>query len=448
MYFSYNKIIIFLKEVMTLNSNERNIPFEYLGNRGIQKEEKENFGNSFFKEIYDQAKNLTKVIIDENRRFDDSEEIYLQKTADMQNIIAFIGRRGTGKTSAMLTFAEYLAKGCTYMEDEYQDLYYENKFFVLQYVDTSAIYKGEDFFEILLFRMLQYLKNFSESNLSYNNQRVNAELDDLKGNIARVYSHYVNLRQDKFDDSASFSRMEAYISKHDVRHEFRILVSEFNEFLSNYSSSNRNKKGFLVLCIDDIDMSRQDHLQLLQCLHQYFMIPGVIVYITLNFNILTANLKKSFYESMSINVSKEQEYLLSLSAEQTNDFLKKIIPSDMRITMPSWKKYDYKQLSDNKIILKNSNMNKKIDLKKIFPNLDGCDWCLSEDRVDDISPKLFIMKLLADRTKIFLDSKGYKHHFMEPDSLRNLYDIFYLLYNMQNICGKDKNGNKRYSHVK
>ena len=182
------------------------------------------------------------------------------------------------------------------------------------------------------------------------------------------------------------------------------------------------------------------------------MIPGVIVYMTMNIPVLMANVRKNFYESMDINAPEEKEHILELSNEQANDFLKKILPSDMRITMPSWKKYDYKKLSTIKIILKREGIGEQA-LEKIFPNLKGADWCLNPEgdswgksssniRTDihgkkyaDISPKLFVMKLLAERTKIFLDSQGYKPHFMEPDSLRNLYDIFYLLYNMENIPG-------------
>ena len=48
------------------------------------------------------------------------------------------------------------------------------------------------------------------------------------------------------------------------------------------------------------------------------------------------------------------------------------------------------------------------------------------------------MILLADRTKVCLDLEGYKIHFMEPVSLRNLCDLFYLLYEMKNLYKYNK----------
>lgn len=440
---TYNKIF----------SNERYIPFENLRNRGIQKDDKSRVDASFFSEIYRQVGNLTRVIIEANQSLNEtSEPNFFQQAFDMQNIVAFTGRRGTGKTSAMLAFVDFLADNCTGLGDDFLEISKAYKFFVLQYVDSSAVSEEEDFFEILLFRMLQYLNYISESSSLNNRQRMNTELDILRGNISKVYSHYSNLNSHSFDESSSYTRMEAYISKHDVRREFRELVSDYNKFLLKYSGNSRSEKGFLVLCIDDIDMSRQEHLKILQCIYQYFMIPGVIVYMTMNTPVLMANVKKNFYESMDINAPEEKERILELSNEQANDFLKKILPSDMRITMPSWKKYDYKKLSTIKIILKKEGIGEQA-LEKIFPNLKGADWCLNPEgdswgksssnihtdihgkKYADISPKLFVMKLLAERTKIFLDSQGYKPHFMEPDSLRNLYDIFYLLYNMENIPG-------------
>ena len=49
-----------------------------------------------------------------------------------------------------------------------------------------------------------------------------------------------------------------------------------------------------------------------------------------------------------------------------------------------------------------------------------------------ISPKELILLMLADRTGIYLDAVGFKLHFMESDSLRNMVDLFNMFYNMEN----------------
>ena len=82
------------------SKNERNIPFSNLKERRIQKDSISDFDSSFFKEVYEQAAELTNVIVrtSTERMKNRAYNIPLQQTLDMQNVIAFAGRRGTGKS--------------------------------------------------------------------------------------------------------------------------------------------------------------------------------------------------------------------------------------------------------------------------------------------------------------------------------------------------------------
>lgn len=430
--------------------NERIIPFKNLKERRIQKDNISNFDKSFFKEVYEQAAELTNVIVrtSTERMKNSAYNIPLQQTLDMQNVIAFSGRRGTGKTSAMLAFSDALASGkYSRKDDEKSNGKYPNLddklFFPIQYVDSSVVGKNEDFFEILLFRMLQLLKSVVEDKNRNSYFAYNAQLNSLKENIATIYNHYTGLKHgSSFDSSSSYTVMEKNIEKHDVRREIKKLVSSYTEFLTkliqqDYDGTSYKNRGFLVICIDDIDMTRKNHVEILQCIYEYFMIPGVIVMVTLNFPVIYANLKKEFYETMRITDSDDAvEKLLKISNEQTYDFMLKIIPSDMRITMPSWKKLDYRKLSETRVSFEDLEEKNIVDL---FPELKDCaiSKALSHQK-ELITPKKLIMILLADRTKVCLDLEGYKIHFMEPVSLRNLCDLFYLLYEMKNLYKYNK----------
>lgn len=61
-----------------------------------------------------------------------------------------------------------------------------------------------------------------------------------------------------------------------------------------------------------------------------------------------------------------------------------------------------------------------------------------------LSPKELILLIIAHRTKTFLDVAGEKLHYMEPDSLRNLNDLFYLFYNMNDIDSYTENNDSYY----
>lgn len=420
-----------------MNENYQIIPFENLRNRMVQTDESSSFEGSFFKDIYDQAAALTNIIVkaNEDKPFYEEYVIPRQQTKAIQNVIAFTGRRGTGKTSAMLSFVDALSEG-RYIgekidgaENQYQSLQ-GKQFYALQYVDSSIVSKDEDFFEILLFRMHQYLKKHVEAHNKNGYFQYDAYLSDLKEKISKLYKHYTSIRHNKQLEYSSYSLFEENIEKHDIRNEIILLVKEYIDFLNLLTSKRigeRKNNDFLLICIDDIDMSSREHLEILQCIYQYFMIPNVVVMITLNIPVISATVRKEFYSAMEISVNSEKDRLLHVSQEQTMDFLRKIIPSDMRITMPSWRKYDYRTLKPTLISFKGIGDDKK--RKELFPNLEKYKWYASE--TPEMSPKKLIMLLLADRTKIFLDIVGLKIHFMEPDSLRNLYDLFYLLYHMK-----------------
>lgn len=113
------------------------IPFENLLNRGVQIESSDKIKGSFFAEIYAQAETLIRMIIKGNKNASDSlEENEHQEF--VQNVIAFTGRRGTGKTSAMLTVAEWLSK------KEFNGV--KENFYYLPYTDASVIEEKEDIF--------------------------------------------------------------------------------------------------------------------------------------------------------------------------------------------------------------------------------------------------------------------------------------------------------------
>ena len=61
---------------------------------------------------------------------------------------------------------------------------------------------------------------------------------------------------------------------------------------------------------------------------------------------LTATLQADFYSHVSIDNSRDEEHnhQMDMTLNQTYDFMRKIIPADMRINMPSWKKNDYREL--------------------------------------------------------------------------------------------------------
>lgn len=420
--------------------NELIIPFEGLLNRGIQRERVCPINNNgFFSKTYAQAFTLINMICAKSKQIETNVGIKTDQY-EIHNVIAFTGRRGTGKTSAMLSVADSLSGRANAYFNE------SDAFIQLPYVNAAVLNEAEDIFLIVLsklFKMLDEKSNIID--ISYESRNWCNEAKKIKEDICKIYDQYVNLKDDK-NLTSSYNSMEKLSDKYSIREKFAELVRNYTNIFNKLACANNPERTFhLVICIDDVDMSRQNHMRIMQCIHQYFMIPQMIVMVTLNFPMLTASLQKDSY--IRYIPSKDN---LHMSFEHTNDFLRKIIPSDMRITMPSWRKYDYRALTPVKVDMgDSSNLD---ELIKKFPALKDSVLfkklkTMSKSNYT-LSPKALILMILADRTTIYLDAQGSKIHFMEPDSLRNFYDIFYMLYHMNDISALEKSKNYNYIYFR
>ena len=409
------------------------IPFESFLNRGIHKENSKIFENSFFKDVYSQAREAIVIIDESNKKKNkdiDEKGDFEQELYDVQNVIAFTGRRGTGKTSAMLTFVDNLAMGKI---DFAADTLKNTRFYPIPYIDASMLEKNEDIFEIVLSKMLLEINKISTLAGNRGSTQNEIFINEIKEDIVKVYNKYVSLKKSSgYDSASSYSTMEKLAERHDIRGQIVELVKNYINCMTRCDSL-QYKSGYLVICIDDIDMSQQNHMDVMQSICQYLMIPGIIVMITSKFSILSASIGQEFHSKVFVS-SIQAETALDLCKEQTYDFLRKIIPFDMRISMPSWRKQDYRSLTSIKINYSgNDNLSK---LKEMFPRLEKSGLLDEKNLINvnyELSPKTLIMLMIAHRTKSFLDAAGEKLHFMEPDSLRNLNNLFYLLYNMNDI---------------
>lgn len=406
-----------------------NIDFKSLRFSGVKKESPDEMYSSFFADIYELAKSIIYSIVNCNKEdLDFNLPLKINEAQNnINNVIAFIGRRGTGKTSAMLSVAEYfVAKGKNDIN---------KAFYALPYTDVSVFEENEDVFIITLSKMFAYLTTKFENSDNLLYPEKHEIYKNIRDKICTVYDHYVSFKGKETQRmNSSYNLMEKAQNRYNVHNEFEELVKDYIQLL-NTSFAQNTTEGYLIICLDDIDMTRYNHINIMQCIHQFFMIPNVIVMVTMRLPIMSAALQKEFFSSLH-TVSLTDESNIRLSREQQKDYLRKIIPSGMRITMPSWKKRDYQTTKPIKLVLK------KEDSKIIwesFPELnssklfDNYQYKVNQGKDYYISPKELIMTLLSDRTEIYLDAKGRKYHFMEPDSLRGLYDLYYLMHSMDSL---------------
>lgn len=377
--------------------------------------------DSFFRNVYNQALEQVAMIVRQNENSKNNHDIL--------NIIAFTGRRGTGKTSAMLSFADFLASHSIVfnLSDRVVD------FVLLADIDAATLDKHVNIIPAIISEIIRKLecelRNFnSYSDKSDRKYSSAHSLYDRANGLFNDYLTGIGALSKRSDVSNYLSVTAKRLSFED---DFRRFIREYADF-----SFAKNSKSYFIICIDDVDMAPCKHAELLKSIHQYLMIPNVIVMLTANLRFLLPELQTAFYNNItpaffgnSIDV---------ISREQTDDYLKKIIPSDNRITLPSWKKKDY--LTMFPIYINFGTKSAKEELSVSFSELEGSQFFeflnINQNEPYRITPKQFILMMIANRTKVYYDINGQKYHFFEPTSLRSLYDLFFILYNMKNIVSE------------
>lgn len=404
-------------------------------NRGIHFDETSQFETSFFSDVYENAIDAVEEIVNDNRKKEKivGERRKDQRVRSIANVISFIGRRGTGKSSVMMSFQDALRQ---YTNDYYQCEKYNNlifgkeadmgnvRFFSLDYIDASALEESEDVFILVLANMLNYLYSLKSFSDEYNDNSKR----ELISSFERIYEEFLTLKNSRQDREGVYSSFETLLnvaSSQRIRERFYNLVQQFIRYIRT-NTAERAKECYMVISIDDLDMAHYNtqnsnktrskinnkSYEIVNSIHKYFSIPGVIVLTAYNYENLMLQSEKFFIESDKTAYEKyhEKESQQMTSSRLASQFVDKVFPPAYRVYLPSWKKNDFGS-SSTRIDISTGISGENL-LGKYIENTDPT-----------LTIKKFILALYAEKTSIFYDPLGKKIHFLEPDSLRKIVDI-------------------------
>ena len=256
--------------------------------RGIVYETRADFPNSVFNKVYKRAYAL--VDKDVQIQLRDSQELDYKSTPN--NIITFVGRRGTGKSSAMQSFMHALLNNTKNPEREPGEYtIYDNsrnpkpvQFIGIDWIDASLLEKGEDIFEVILAKML---KVFLEDIESESNERLSYEKRTLYNSFADIYKKQLNIKKQNdnyYSAETAISSLRDLSRSVDIKDEFQKLVYNFINIKSENSRFERDdlKETFLVVAIDDIDMNIDSGFEILEKIQRYLSVDRFLILLAVN----------------------------------------------------------------------------------------------------------------------------------------------------------------------
>ncbi|MBU3071936.1 hypothetical protein [Clostridium estertheticum] len=308
------------------------------------------FEESYFREEYlKSAKALNDIIelsTEDNERDNNRDEY--------NNIIAFLGERGTGKTSVMVSFKNslmdaYKTSNTNRDEEIIQsfndcdfDLIYKKihkkKYKFLDIVDPSVFSNKDSIVEIVVAEMFKIFKNFNGSD-NY------LEKQELAKNFESVYKDLRIINKERhsaFDEN--FDSLEVLIDLSSAISLKNNLTKLLENYL-NYINLDKIDSDYLVIAIDDLDMNISAGENMLEDIRKYLIVPKVIILMAAKIeqledvvkqkNIIDLRELSNYYKDVDV-VNRQSKLTVAFNKElnnKTQKYLEKIIPFSRRVYM-------------------------------------------------------------------------------------------------------------------
>ncbi len=238
------------------------------------------------------------------------------KDSTPNNLIAFLGDRGSGKTSCMRT----LALEC--MEKHRNWLFAEE-------IDPSFFDKDHNVLEILIGTLYgefkKATKNWQKKTLKEQN-----DLRGIQESFKELKATLRYLKKDKTSDAEEEYEIDS-LNHLNSGGRIRIMMKGLIDRLLNLY-----EKKMLIVSIDDLDLNIEQSYEMMEHIRKYLIIPNLII--------ITAAKFGQLFDSICLDLTKvykeiSQRVTGKDIAEMTERYLNKLLPLDQRFDMPQTESY-------------------------------------------------------------------------------------------------------------
>lgn len=355
------------------------------------------------------------------------------KTEYENNIIAFCGERGEGKSSVMMSFvkAAYEYDGSD-GDSIFADCENIKKAYFAEpiVIDPSMLDGVHNVLDIVLATLYQKFKDLYDDN----NQLMEAyEREKLLDQFQKVYksvsliNNQDKMRDDEYDYEGNISKLSRLGQSTGLKDELRKLIRIYMEVMPRAQAGNKNA-GNLLIAIDDLDLCSSHAYKMAEQIRKYLIIPHVAIVMAIKVEQLELCVREqnlSNYKNV-IQMKEQEEGIVGEVAGMSERYVAKLIPKARRNYLP--------------------NVRMMHHVKILYRSRGGKD-ILDTNLGDSVSE--IILRLIYEKTgMMFLPDKSDKNYFL-PDNLRDTVNILVLLAGMKEPCGRDgEEGNDKENNNK
>ncbi|QZT37409.1 hypothetical protein K5X82_00605 [Halosquirtibacter xylanolyticus] len=351
------------------------------------------------------------------------------KEQDFNNIIAFCGERGTGKTSTMISYAQFLVESNKESEKTfwgtdhpiYNDKENTSKhlhhyeYHVTDVIDPSAFENNENLFELVLAKM--FSKTIQKIQRSHPNEHQEKEgkrqLLELFSTVYKDLGAIHQKEEDRYKGEA-LETLSRLACGSNLRDNFKKLVKTYLRFHNH--DHYTNKPGVLLIPIDDFDLNTEAATEMGEQIRKYLMIPQVVILMAVNMDQLTNVKEQAVRKKFETLIKADRLY--EDPKEFAVNYLVKLIPYSRRIQL---------------CFLDDFAKDTTLQLKQWRHREPQTNKGRSIENIEE-----FTLNILYELTGLLFIPNNLGTHFLIPKTLRKFRTLVYQLGKLSPTLGKCK----------
>ncbi|MCI8426790.1 MAG: hypothetical protein HFJ03_04480 [Lachnospira sp.] len=376
----------------------------------------------FFVE-YRKAAEMLSEIVKYDRKNDNRLKVEYEN-----NIIAFCGERGEGKSSVMLSFVETMRSNSKKSQKVFEDFNgIENVHFSEPIIVDPSLFDGtHGILDVVLAKIYNEVDCIKKSNQM---DKLN-EYEKIIAQFQKVYKYVLLINNqkktldDEYDYEGDIGRLVRLGDSTNLKSELSALIDMYLKFeMCDKSAMEKNK---LVIAIDDLDLCSNKVYQMTEEIRKYLILPNVIIVMALRIEQLEDCIceKNARDYTVSIDRFNDNNRLKNDIIIMSEKYVNKLIPKARRIYLPrigSFQELAVKYIDD-----RNGE-------EKIF-------W-ETEKQQDVIAA---MRKLIYEKTGIILLPKEMGKNILFSDNLREMVNLMVFLLKMPDA---DAGSERQYQNI-
>ncbi len=330
--------------------------------------------------------------------------------------IAFVGNRGTGKSSAMSSFAHFLEnsieKNCKWIKNEsVKRRISRAEFVALNAIDTANMCKTETIIADVASEMYRRYKEI-DKDLSVEKKRDFIEKLKTAGDAAILRNADEQIKKG--------DQLLADTDK--IVHIKDLFEYAVKSFLSLYKGNTALEDRYLIIQLDDLDMNTTNAFTIMEEIRNILCIKNVIVLISVDIEQLKTVLKINFAQSLqtqSFNCGTEGKKTNKIAKDLSYKYIEKVLPLARRHYM-----LDFTIDQLEKFQSKN------------FLGDDDKNWEKLNLSSGEQAPAIMdaVLHLIWRKTMMIPMRNSHKDYALIPRNLRSLCNFIVFLRNMKDAA--------------